>query len=100
MNGQKWLLGFDDPAAREPAATGGKGSSLARLLQAGFPVPPGLIVTAQADREFRTQDVGFAKDLDALDFESPEILRQQCDAIRSRLTYRALPDSLVEQLTR
>src|SRR5215831_349752 len=100
MDRQRWLLGFDDPAARDPRVTGGKGSSLARLLQAGFPVPPGFVVTAEADRQFRLQDPGFAGVLAGLDFENPEALRRQCDEIRSGLTHRALPDSLVEQVSR
>ena len=37
---------FDSAAAQDPAAAGVKGSTLARLRGAGFPVPDGFIVTA------------------------------------------------------
>lgn len=36
----------------DPAELGGKGSSFARLATAGFPVPPGFVITAQGYRMF------------------------------------------------
>jgi phosphohistidine swiveling domain-containing protein len=39
---------FTAVAAIDVAQTGGKGATLARLFQAGLPVPPGCIVTTQA----------------------------------------------------
>lgn len=44
------ILRLDDPAALDAHRTGGKGASLARLLQAGFPVPEGFVVTTDAFR--------------------------------------------------
>ncbi|MFD4671463.1 PEP/pyruvate-binding domain-containing protein [Lentzea sp. NPDC058450] len=44
------LLPLDDPKA-VLAAVGGKGASLARLVQAGLPVPPGFHLTTRAYRE-------------------------------------------------
>lgn len=44
------ILRLDDPAARNAQDTGGKGASLARLTQAGFPVPDGFVVTTGAFR--------------------------------------------------
>lgn len=37
-------------------ASGGKGANLARLARAGFPVPPGFIVTTQAYRDFVSEN--------------------------------------------
>ncbi|MCU0251721.1 MAG: PEP-utilizing enzyme [Vicinamibacterales bacterium] len=37
--------------AADPLRTGGKGASLARLVRAGFPVPPGFVITTPAFRE-------------------------------------------------
>ncbi|WP_285100603.1 PEP/pyruvate-binding domain-containing protein [Promicromonospora sp. MEB111] len=45
-----FTLPLADPAAVELAATGGKGSSLARLATAGLPVPGGFHVTTDAYR--------------------------------------------------
>jgi rifampicin phosphotransferase len=41
------VVALDDPGA-EPAVVGGKGASLARLVRAGFNVPPGFCVTTGA----------------------------------------------------
>ncbi len=46
------LLDFTDPAATDVALTGGKGANLATLTQAGFPVPEGAVLTAEAYRAF------------------------------------------------
>lgn len=40
------VLGLDEAACREVAVAGGKGASLAAMLQAGLPVPPGFVVCA------------------------------------------------------
>lgn len=50
-------------AARDPAIGGGKGSALAELLAAGFPVPDGFIVTADegASRELAAHLRDFAE---------------------------------------
>src|ERR671930_99175 len=45
---------LDDPAA-DLAQVGGKGASLARLVAAGLPVPPGFHVTTEAYRRFIAQ---------------------------------------------
>jgi pyruvate,water dikinase len=44
------LLLFTDPLAVQAGLSGGKGASLARSTAAGFPVPQGIIVTAEAYR--------------------------------------------------
>lgn len=45
------VLPLDDPAA-DLATVGGKGASLARLVRAGLPVPPGFHITTSAYRAF------------------------------------------------
>ena len=47
----RYTLPLDDPAAGLETV-GGKGASLARLLKAGLPVPPGFHVTTAAYRQF------------------------------------------------
>ena len=46
-----WVLALDDSAAILEQV-GGKGASLARLVAAGLPVPPGFHVTTAAYRRF------------------------------------------------
>ena len=46
------VLFFDRDEAVDIENTGGKGSSLARLAQAGFEVPPGFVVSTEAYSAF------------------------------------------------
>ncbi len=46
------ILPFDSPRAASLEVSGGKGANLARLAQAGFPVPGGFIVATQAYSQF------------------------------------------------
>jgi phosphohistidine swiveling domain-containing protein len=43
-----YIQSFTTASATDPMQTGGKGAALARLFQAGLPVPPGCVVTTQA----------------------------------------------------
>ena len=47
-----FLYRFSDPAVCDVAIGGGKGANLAKLTQAGAPVPPGAVVTDGAYRAF------------------------------------------------
>jgi pyruvate,water dikinase len=92
------VLPFEDPLAAELAVCGGKGSNLARLTQAGFPVPRGVTVTAAAYRTFLAADAGWSEAVAALDFTDPERLRRQCVELRERLARLPLPPELVKEL--
>lgn len=46
--GVSHLVGLDDEACVDRSVAGGKGASLASLLQEGFPVPPGFVIAARA----------------------------------------------------
>lgn len=70
---------------------GGKGGNLIALTAAGFPVPPGFVVTSEAYQHFLTTVPDLEESLDAFDYEHPEILRGQCDRLRERLSRVALP---------
>ena len=48
MAGLPLVLRLGDERCRQPALAGGKGASLARLVQAGFTVPAGTVVTTAA----------------------------------------------------
>ncbi len=45
------VLSLSSRRACDPSIAGGKGAGLARLLRAGFPVPPGFVITTAAFRE-------------------------------------------------
>ena len=48
----KFILHFDQADEAEHNQAGGKGSTLIQLYRAGFPVPPGFVVTSDAYRAF------------------------------------------------
>jgi pyruvate, water dikinase len=48
MTGASFVLPFGDPRCRAVGLSGGKGASLAAMVQEGMPVPPGFVVTSAA----------------------------------------------------
>lgn len=49
---KKYVVWFKDVDKGDVAVVGGKGANLGEMTQAGFPVPPGFIVTVHAYNEF------------------------------------------------
>ncbi|MBV9108671.1 MAG: phosphoenolpyruvate synthase [Gemmatimonadetes bacterium] len=88
------ILEFTDPAAAESAVSGGKGASLARLTQGGFPVPPGIIISADAYRAFVAAVPGLDALVDALQPEDAAALHARCTEIRALLVSAALQGAL------
>lgn len=90
------IVWLDDPAALNEDL-GGKGRSLARLTQTGFPVPAGFSLTADAYRRFAE-----AQGLDQLvgevlkqsDLVKPAPARAAAAALTARLASSTLPESL------
>jgi pyruvate,water dikinase len=88
------IVAFDQPEAGLVSLVGGKGSNLLALTAAGFPVPPGFVVTAEAYRLFQGNIAGLADDLAAFDYGRPDQLREQCSRLRARLTQVPLPSAV------
>src|SRR5262249_24586873 len=80
------LAYFDEPEAGLTSLVGGKGNNLISLSGAGFPVPPGFIITAESYRLFLDNVTGLEQDLASFRYDSPEALRAQCDRLRERLS--------------
>jgi phosphohistidine swiveling domain-containing protein len=95
-----FILPLDSPLADLPNA-GGKGTNLARLIRAGFPVPGGFLVTCAAYRRFVTEN-GLEKKILALippDIQSdPAALEQASRRIRALFTSGRMPNELAEAL--
>jgi rifampicin phosphotransferase len=93
------LLRFlDEPACALPRDTGGKGANLARLTQAGFPVPPAFVVTGQAFAALVRGEPGLAEEIAALDGLAPEGLAPRCAGLRARIAAAPLPAALLAEL--
>lgn len=91
------LFQFTDDASTDPGLVGGKGANLARLVAAGFPVPPGFVVGARSYAEFltgaglRTQ---IERQLDGVDFADPVDLEQRTAGIRETVLSHDVPAAL------
>ncbi|MGY1625227.1 PEP/pyruvate-binding domain-containing protein [Geodermatophilus sp. SYSU D00965] len=89
-----WL---DDRGAADPARAGGKGAGLARLRQAGLPVPDGFVVDAEAYRRFVAVS-GLAPVVDSattgLDGEDPDALAAASARLREAFAAAPVPEEL------
>ena len=92
------IVFFDQPEAGLGSLVGGKGSNLHVLSAAGFPVPPGFVVTAEAYDEFLRRADWLDKELAAFDFDHPDRLCTQCADLRERLSQIELPTPVQESL--
>ncbi len=52
MAGKKYVYLFEEGDARMKDLLGGKGANLAEMTRIGLPVPPGIIITTQACKDF------------------------------------------------
>lgn len=80
---------------------GGKGINLCKMSSAAFPVPPGLVVTTSAYREFVTHnrlDTKIRETLGALTVHGPEEIDAASVSIRAAFEQGAIPERLAEQL--
>jgi phosphohistidine swiveling domain-containing protein len=78
-------------------AGGGKGANLARLVRAGFPVPPGFVVTTCAYRDYLSRnnlEPGIREIARAARTENPASLDAASAAIRARFASAELPSTL------
>ena len=90
-----YVLPLDHPSAQDPAVAGGKGASLAKLIQAGLPVPAGFVVTADAFAKAAapvSQEI--AELISGVVHEELPALDRACRAAREKIVSRPLPRRL------
>ena len=88
---KKTILGFAELASEDQPGAGGKGGTLARLYQAGFPVPDGCVLLPGAF------------DGDELTPEAADVMRAQLTRLRGRdagMAYAVRSSALVEDSAR
>lgn len=90
----RYTVTFDTPEATMPEYAGGKGANLAILTQAGFAVPSGFIVTADAYREFMATFPDMTKHISALPLGQPEKLVAATEKLREILSKQPLPETV------
>ncbi len=93
-----FILSFTAPQAQHVGSTGGKGASLSKLFQAGFPVPPGFTVTAAAYRAFVEAHRASLARAEQFAWDNPALLETQANALIEELRQLPVPAEVARQL--
>ena len=93
-----YVVKFEDLNKSDIGIAGGKGANLGELTQAGIPVPPGFVVTAQAYEKF--MDEAGINDkvmsiLDEIDINDTKALQADAEEIKKIIVEAPIPDDLV-----
>lgn len=95
------LLSFSEPGALPLNVSGGKGANLARLTQAGLPVPRGYILTTEAYREFvflNHLEDHILPAISSLSNPSLEDLERVSETIREKFRQGQFPQELKSEI--
>ncbi len=89
---------FEDLNKSDIGIAGGKGANLGELTQAGIPVPPGFVVTAETYQKFM-EDSGINDKvldiLDQIDINDTKALQAAAEEIKSIIIETPIPDDMV-----
>lgn len=96
----EFIVFLDDSHVDVVSHVGGKGGNLMALTKAGFPVPPGFVVTTEAYRRFLATAGGIDTEVSSFDLAHPERLREQCLSVRKRLRGVELPEDVRRAMQR
>ena len=99
----EWVVELSEIGADALPRVGGKGVNLGILAAAGLPVPPGFCVTTAAFDRFLAEDAGIAEalaELDHLDPDDLEGVRDHAGRLRARLRERPVPPAVAEAVRR
>ena len=93
----RFIRWFEHITKADVALVGGKGANLGEMTSAGFPVPPGFVVTVDAYRRFaKATGVGsrIGDQLATLDVDDSEQLRRTSETIQSLIRQAPMPDDI------
>jgi len=91
------ILWFKDLGLTDEAIVGGKGANLGELSRAGFPVPPGFVITAEAYTDAMTK--GGVRDtltdvVQGVDVDDPDSLARASDTLKDLVRTAGMPPDL------
>lgn len=101
MKRNKYVLWFSEIDKDDVALVGGKGANLGEMTQAGFPVPSGFVVTAQAYYAFLKENNLATKIknlINSVNVEKPESLNQVSKHIKKTILDSTIPEYLVKEI--
>lgn len=97
----KNIVWFSDVGKDDGKLVGGKGANLGELTRAGFPVPPGFIITADAYFDYLKAtglDGRISKVLNGLNMEDSKDLQKRAEECAKLVTDTPLPKSLKKEI--
>lgn len=95
------LVWLQDVGKNDGKIVGGKGANLGEMVRAGFPVPPGFVVTAEAYAEFLQHNHLIEKIqhlVETIDFAKPASLEKVSGQIKSLITKGVFPQTFVGEI--
>lgn len=95
----KW---FKQISKKDVSTAGGKGANLGEMFNAGFPVPPGFVVTTSAYRDFlkeRKIDKKISDKLSGLDIEDTNKLQEVAKEIQDLILNGSVSNELREEIS-
>lgn len=95
------LVWFADVDREDIPLVGGKGANLGEMTKAGFPVPPGFIVTSHAYREFLKEnnlEVKIKHLLGTIDYNNQKTLENASRAIKKEIEKGKMSEELIRQV--
>ncbi|MEM4247999.1 MAG: phosphoenolpyruvate synthase [Candidatus Nanoarchaeia archaeon] len=92
---------FKQISKKDVPVAGGKGANLGEMFNAGFPVPPGFVITADAYRAFLKEkklDKKIQEKLDSLDVENTELLQATAKEIQNLILQYQMSHEMKEEI--
>lgn len=99
--GARKIVWFEQVGKDDIALVGGKGANLGEMTQAGIPVPPGFVVTADAYFDFLAASglkAKVAAALEGLDHRDNEALNRASSVVKKLIMSVAMPDDLRHEI--
>ncbi len=98
---EEYIKWFSEISNKDVSTAGGKGASLGEMYNAGFPVPPGFVITAQGFDYF-LKSTG-VKDkikalVDSIEMENTQELTKRSNEIRALIESQELPSDLKQEI--
>jgi pyruvate,water dikinase len=100
---KKYVVWFRDVGKEDVAIVGGKGANLGEMTQAGFPVPPGFIVTVHAYTEFIERSKlkeKISSILSTVDVNNTKSLEETAKKVQSLITRAQFPRDIALEIIR
>lgn len=95
------ILWYQEVGKDDGKIVGGKGANLGELTRAGFPVPPGFIITAQAYFDYVKNtrlDKKIKEVLEGLNYEDTKDLQARAEKVQKLITSTSLPEGLKKEI--